>query len=217
MVKENYVAMVLTKFSNLNIFEKVKDSVAMIFEVNFATIESTWWVDSGATVHICKDQSMFKHFEEIVEVHLQEVEMANKTLAKVVGKDTVILDFTSEKKVFLLNVLFVPKIKRNLVYVDPLCKRGFRVLFESDKVILLKNRLFVGKGYANDGMMVIRYDFPTGVEDHIHRIGRTGRAGASGLAELIRVLEGANRRVPPEIRNMAFCGGGMGRLQRLEL
>jgi ATP-dependent RNA helicase DDX5/DBP2 len=29
---------------------------------------------------------------------------------------------------------------------------------------------------------VVNYDFPTGVEDYVHRIGRTGRAGATGEA-----------------------------------
>lgn len=76
--------------------------------------------------------------------------------------------------------------------------------------------------------VVINYDFPTGVEDYVHRIGRTGRAGATGVAytffgdqdskyasDLIKVLEGANQRVPPEIRDMASRGGGgMGRPRR---
>lgn len=75
--------------------------------------------------------------------------------------------------------------------------------------------------------VVVNYDFPTGVEDYVHRIGRTGRAGASGLAytflgdqdskyasELIKVLEGANQRVPPELRDMASRGAGMTRPRR---
>ncbi|KAF8390433.1 hypothetical protein HHK36_024959 [Tetracentron sinense] len=78
-----------------------------------------------------------------------------------------------------------------------------------------------------DIRVVINYDFPTGIEDYVHRIGRTGRAGATGLAhtffcdqdakyasDLIKVLEGANQRVPPEIRNMASRSGGMGRPRR---
>ncbi|OMO69495.1 hypothetical protein COLO4_29040 [Corchorus olitorius] len=78
-----------------------------------------------------------------------------------------------------------------------------------------------------DIRVVINYDFPTGVEDYVHRIGRTGRAGATGVAhtffgdqdskyasDLIKVLEGANQRVPPEIRDMASRGGGMGRPRR---
>ncbi|CAH2055375.1 unnamed protein product [Thlaspi arvense] len=68
---------------------------------------------------------------------------------------------------------------------------------------------------------VINYDFPNGVEDYVHRIGRTGRAGATGHAftffgdqdskhalDLIKILEGANQRVPPQIREMAARGGG---------
>ncbi|KAI4320650.1 hypothetical protein MLD38_034107 [Melastoma candidum] len=78
-----------------------------------------------------------------------------------------------------------------------------------------------------DIRVVINYDFPTGVEDYVHRIGRTGRAGASGVSytffgeqdakyasELIKILEGANQRVPTEIRDMASRGGMMNRFRR---
>lgn len=67
--------------------------------------------------------------------------------------------------------------------------------------------------------MVINYDFPTGIEDYVHRIGRTGRAGATGIAytflsdqdwkyaaDLVKVLEGANQIVPAEVREMALRG-----------
>lgn len=75
--------------------------------------------------------------------------------------------------------------------------------------------------------VVVNYDFPTGVEDYVHRIGRTGRAGATGLAytffgdqdskhasDLIKILEGANQRVPPELRDLSSRGGGMSRSRR---
>ncbi|XP_039015268.1 DEAD-box ATP-dependent RNA helicase 46-like isoform X2 [Hibiscus syriacus] len=75
--------------------------------------------------------------------------------------------------------------------------------------------------------VVINYDFPTGIEDYVHRIGRTGRAGATGLAftffgdqdskhasDLIKILEGANQKVPAELHEMASRGGGMGRPRR---
>ncbi|KAJ8620448.1 hypothetical protein MRB53_028977 [Persea americana] len=70
-----------------------------------------------------------------------------------------------------------------------------------------------------DIRVVINYDFPTGIEDYVHRIGRTGRAGATGVsytffcdqdwkyaADLVKVLEGANQRVPPEVREIATRG-----------
>ncbi|KAH0461446.1 hypothetical protein IEQ34_009021 [Dendrobium chrysotoxum] len=71
-----------------------------------------------------------------------------------------------------------------------------------------------------DIRFVINYDFPTGVEDYVHRIGRTGRAGATGVAytffcdqdskhasDLVKVLEGADQQVPSELRDMASRGG----------
>ncbi|CAH9122673.1 unnamed protein product [Cuscuta epithymum] len=78
-----------------------------------------------------------------------------------------------------------------------------------------------------DIRVVINYDFPTGIEDYVHRIGRTGRAGATGVAytffteqdgkhtsDLIKVLEGANQRVPVELRDIGSRSGGMGRGRR---
>ncbi|WVZ82637.1 hypothetical protein U9M48_029881 [Paspalum notatum var. saurae] len=72
---------------------------------------------------------------------------------------------------------------------------------------------------VKDIRVVINYDFPTGVEDYVHRIGRTGRAGATGVSytffseqdwkyagDLVKVLEGANQQVPPQLRDMAARG-----------
>ncbi|KAF3637352.1 DEAD-box ATP-dependent RNA helicase 14 [Capsicum annuum] len=80
---------------------------------------------------------------------------------------------------------------------------------------------------VKDIRVVVNYDFPTGIEDYVHRIGRTGRAGATGEAytffcdqdakhasDLIKVLEGADQKVPAELRDMASRGGGMGRARR---
>lgn len=79
---------------------------------------------------------------------------------------------------------------------------------------------------VKDIAVVINYDFPagqSGVEDYVHRIGRTGRAGAQGKAytfftkddskrasELIGVLTRAEQVVPEELRRFGGWGGGGG-------
>jgi len=76
----------------------------------------------------------------------------------------------------------------------------------------------------NDVAVVINYDFPDGkggIEDYVHRIGRTGRAGKKGIAytfftqknsrrapELIKLMEGADQAVPKELRDMHVYDGG---------
>lgn len=72
---------------------------------------------------------------------------------------------------------------------------------------------------------VVNYDFPTSLEDYVHRIGRTGRAGARGMAftffthsnakfarDLIKILQEAGQIVSPALsalaRSVASSFGG---------
>ncbi|XP_071703513.1 ATP-dependent RNA helicase-like protein DB10 [Rutidosis leptorrhynchoides] len=93
--------------------------------------------------------------------------------------------------------------------------------FRSGKAPILVATDVAARGLdVKDVRVVINYDFPNGVEDYVHRIGRTGRAGAKGVAytffseqdwkhapDLIKVLEGANQIVPNEVREIASRGG----------
>ena len=36
----------------------------MISEINMAQDDNTWWIDTGATKHVCKDKSMFTKFTQ---------------------------------------------------------------------------------------------------------------------------------------------------------
>lgn len=126
--------------------------IGMITEVYMATAikSNDWWFDSGATVHVCNDKNQFKVYEDAAIGH--EVLMENHNKSKVFGTGTVDINFTSGKKLTLINVLYVPEIRKNLVSASLLCKKGMKTVLESDKLILSKNGVFVGKGYACDGM-----------------------------------------------------------------
>jgi len=68
------------------------------------------------------------------------------------GTRSVELQFTSGKKVTLVNVLHVLDMRKNLVFAYLLYKSGVKAVLESDKLILSKNGVFVGKGYSCDEM-----------------------------------------------------------------
>ncbi|GJU75517.1 zinc finger, CCHC-type containing protein [Tanacetum coccineum] len=78
--------------------------------------------------------------------------MGDNHTSKVIGSGNVEIQFTSGKKLTLMNVLHVPNIRKNLVSGFKLCKSGVKAVIESDKVILSKANVFVGKAYACDGM-----------------------------------------------------------------
>ncbi|EFH60846.1 hypothetical protein ARALYDRAFT_477953 [Arabidopsis lyrata subsp. lyrata] len=96
--------------------------------------------------------------------------------------------------------------------------------FRSGKSCILIATDVAARGLdIKDIRVVITYDFPTGVEDYVHRIGRTRsswcnwscihflyRARLEVRTEMIKVLEGANQQLPPQVRDIAMCGGGGG-------
>lgn len=91
--------------------------------------------------------------------------------------------------------------------------------FEYDIVC---NLFFFCFADVKDIKCVINYDFPTNLEDYVHRIGRTGRAGASGTAftfftqtnsrfarELVKILQDAGQHVSPALGLMARSANGV--------
>ena len=77
--------------------------------------------------------------------------MGNSATSIVEGKGKVVLKLTSGKELTLNEVLYVPDIRKNLVSGSLLSKHGFRMVFESDKVVLTKSGMYVGKGYILGG------------------------------------------------------------------
>lgn len=73
---------------------------------------------------------------------------------------------------------------------------------------------------VKDIKCVVNYDFPSSLEDYVHRIGRTGRAGAKGTAysfftranakfarDLIKILQDAGQVVSPALSELSRSAG----------
>ena len=119
----------------------------MITEVHMVVIANPfdWWFDSGATVHVCNNKEKYKTYDKSsIE---QQVLMGNPNKAKFLGKGTIEVKMSSGKMMILTNVFHVLNIK-NLVSANLLCKSGVKALFESNKLILSKNGIFLGKEYV---------------------------------------------------------------------
>ena len=109
----------------------------------------SWWFDTGANVHVCVDISLFSSY---LVVQDSSVLMGNGSHASVRGVGTIDLKFTSKKIVQLKNVQHVPTINKNLVSGSLLCKDGFKVVLESNKLVMSKHGQFIGKGYNCGGL-----------------------------------------------------------------
>ncbi|KAK1664874.1 hypothetical protein QYE76_053033 [Lolium multiflorum] len=94
--------------------------------------------------------------------------MGNGSRASVRGVGTVDLKFTSGKTIQLKNVQHVPSINKNLVSGSLLCRDGFKLVFESNKVVISKCGQFVGKGYVCGGLFRLSLsDICTQIINHV--------------------------------------------------
>nr|GEY18052.1 retrovirus-related Pol polyprotein from transposon TNT 1-94 [Tanacetum cinerariifolium] len=94
--------------------------------VSVTTTTDDWWYESGATAHVCNNKDLFKTYKKIGDRH--EVMMGDNHTSKFIGSGNVEIQFTSEKKLTLMNVLRVPNIRKNLVSSFKLCKSGVKAV-----------------------------------------------------------------------------------------
>ncbi|XP_073222528.1 uncharacterized protein [Cicer arietinum] len=114
--------------------------VAVIFGLNMIEDVESWWIDSGATRHVCKNKELFKIIDEEDGSILY---MRNASTIQVKGKGTVEIEFTSGKILTLKDVFYVPNVRKNLIFVPLLNKFGLKCVFERDKFILSEGALFL--------------------------------------------------------------------------
>jgi hypothetical protein len=108
-----------------------------------------WWLDTGANIHVCANVSLFSSYQFLQG---SSVLMGNGSHASIRGVGTIDLKFTSGKIVQLKNVQYVPTIRKNLVSVSLLLRDDFKVVLESNEVVMSKHEQFIGQGYVCGGL-----------------------------------------------------------------
>ncbi|PHU01485.1 hypothetical protein BC332_31272 [Capsicum chinense] len=126
------------------------DLCGMFSECNLVGNPREWWMDSGATRHVCANKELFSSFSPAHEEEM--IYMANSATAKVEGTGKICLKMTSSKLLTLKNVLYVPELRRNLISISLLDKNGFKCVTVSEKIVISKGEMYVGKGYLTEGL-----------------------------------------------------------------
>ena len=127
----------------IDILNKTNEIYANSFTCNSNdALNDGWIVDSGATIHMSNNKSLFTNFRSSNHGNIR---IANGELIPIKGLGTIkIVVKTPSKPLSLMlnNVAYVPDLNVNLISVRELNKQHHRIVFENDQCkLLIKNEL----------------------------------------------------------------------------
>jgi hypothetical protein len=106
-----------------------EDHVTFIDESLFLSYsKSTWWIDSGATIHVANFLQGF-HTRRTLRRGERSIRVANGVEAEVEAIGELPLELNNGFILHLHNVLYVPSLSRNLISVSCLDDDGFDCQF----------------------------------------------------------------------------------------
>jgi hypothetical protein len=102
-------------------FVETLDSGETLF---VASVEkcSSWVLDSACTFHICSHRDWFSDY---VQSHAGEVVIGDGSTCEIIGIDSIYIQIHDDSIKKLIDVHFVPKLKRNFISLSTLEAKGF--------------------------------------------------------------------------------------------
>jgi hypothetical protein len=117
------------KWLNIHGNNKCNDLITSIDESMYLDYSSyTWWIDSGATIHAVNFLQGL-NMRRILPRGERTIRVANGEEAKVEAIGELPLEISNDFTLYLHDVLYVPSMGRNLIYVSCLDDNRFDCLF----------------------------------------------------------------------------------------
>lgn len=111
---------------------------------------------------------MLKVFREVAQG--KHIFMRNSSTSKVLGSGKIYIRLSFGKTLNMNNVVYVPSLYRNFISRALLNKAGIKLVFEVDRLVMSHNGEFIGKGYLQEGLFVLKnVDFCHTIGDFIRK------------------------------------------------
>jgi len=111
------------------------------------TFSTDWIVDSGCTNHLCFEKDKFENFHKYKK---DAVVLGDNSILEVQGIGSVLI----HEKV-LENVLYVPKLRMNLLLVIQVARKGYSFEFDSHSWCIKKGLTTLVKGSVKDDLYIV--------------------------------------------------------------
>ena len=138
-----------------HLMKKGEDVITFVDEslyLNYA--KSTWWIDSGATIHVANSLQGF-HTRRTLQRGERTIRVANGVEAEVEAIGVLPLELKDGFVLHLRDVLYVPSLCRNLISVSRLDSDGFACHFGDERCKIMFNKKCVGLAFQEDKLYLL--------------------------------------------------------------
>ena len=134
--KEGHITKDCEEFKKWCVKKGNDDIISLVDESFYAYFSiSTWWIDSGATVHVTNSPQGLSGMRTIRR-GTRSLRVANGVEAEVEAIGTLQLEIHGGFTLRLLDVLYVPSIQRNLISISKLDRDGFSCTFGNNRCVI---------------------------------------------------------------------------------
>jgi hypothetical protein len=116
--------------------------------------KSTWWIDSGATIHVANSLQGFTT-RRILQRGERRIKVANGVQADVEAIGDLSLELLDGFVLRLSDVLYVPSLRRNLISVSKLDDDGLSCHFGNGKCKIHFGNKCVGLAFRQDKLYLL--------------------------------------------------------------
>jgi hypothetical protein len=116
--------------------------------------KSTWWIDSGTTVHVANSLQGFRSTRTL-QRRERCIKVANGVQADVEVVGNLSLELVDGFVLLLRDVLYVPTLQRNLIYVSCLDNDGYDCHFGNGKCKIMFNNACIGLAFLQGELYLL--------------------------------------------------------------
>ena len=113
-----------------------------------------WYLDSGASSHICGKKHLFVKFEEL---NGGNITFGDSSKVQIKGKGTILIRLKDGSHQLISNVLYVPKMKSNILSLGQLLENNYDIHLKDKKLFMRdeNGRLLAKVPMANNKMFIL--------------------------------------------------------------
>ncbi|KAI5385733.1 hypothetical protein KIW84_072365 [Lathyrus oleraceus] len=194
--------------TNLTLEAEANEGFLLMAQNEINTNDNVWYLDSGASNHMCGHKHLFKEMRKIEDGN---VSFGDASKVKVEGKGTIRYLQKDGLIGSIQDVYYVPNLKTNILSLGQLTEKGYSILMK-ERILHLKDKLGHliarvemerNRMYKLNLINVREKCLQVSVEDkaslwHL-RFGHLHHAGLKSSTEAIVEVEESSVAVPPNI------------------